>query len=143
MKLCIYQLVTVDGLADHGDHTRLVALYDHALSKPAFSLCHGPFGGVKGRDFLCVQHLDGSLRFFEQDGISYERTLATDRFIPAPLHYVPRVDCFVTVAPSWVLECYRYQDVAEALETLRRHDPIWALCIGEYALDLQVHQISK
>lgn len=143
MKLCIYQLVTVDGLADHGDHTRLVALYDHALSKPAFSLCHGPFGGVKGRDFLCVQHLDGSLRFFEQDGISYERTLATDRYIPAPLHYVPRVDCFVTVAPSWVLECYRYQDVAEALETLRRHDPIWALCIGEYALDLQVHQISK
>uniref|UniRef100_A0A182XPB6 PTHB1 N-terminal domain-containing protein n=1 Tax=Anopheles quadriannulatus TaxID=34691 RepID=A0A182XPB6_ANOQN len=143
MKLCIYQLVTVDGLADHGDHTRLVTLYDHALSKPAFSLCHGPFGGVKGRDFLCVQHLDGSLRFFEQDGISYERTLATDRYIPAPLHYVPRVDCFVTVAPSWVLECYRYQDVAEALETLRRHDPIWALCIGEYALDLQVHQISN
>uniref|UniRef100_A0A182PG59 PTHB1 N-terminal domain-containing protein n=1 Tax=Anopheles epiroticus TaxID=199890 RepID=A0A182PG59_9DIPT len=143
MKLCIYQIVTVDGLADHGDHTRLVTLYDHALSKPAFSMCHGPFGGVKGREFLCVQHLDGSLRFFEQDGISYERTLATDRNIPAPLHYLPRVDCFVTVAPSWVLECYRYQDVAEALETLRRHDPIWSLCVGEYALDLQVHQISN
>uniref|UniRef100_A0A182NK21 PTHB1 N-terminal domain-containing protein n=1 Tax=Anopheles dirus TaxID=7168 RepID=A0A182NK21_9DIPT len=143
VRLCIYQIVTVDGLADHGDHTRLVTLYDHALTKPAFSLCHGPFGGVKGREFLCVQHLDGSLRFFEQDGISYERTLATDRNIPSPLHYVPRVDCFVTVAPSWVLECYRYQDVAEALESLRRHDPIWSLCVGEYALDLQVHQISN
>uniref|UniRef100_A0A182YKU5 PTHB1 N-terminal domain-containing protein n=1 Tax=Anopheles stephensi TaxID=30069 RepID=A0A182YKU5_ANOST len=142
-KLCIFQIVTIDGLADHGDHTRLVTLYDHPLSKPAFSMCHGPFGGVKGRDFLCVQHLDGSLRFFEQDGISYERTLATDRHIPSPLHYLPRVDCFVTVAPSWVLECYRYQDVAEALESLRRHDPIWSLCVGEYALDLQVHQISN
>uniref|UniRef100_A0A182QYT0 PTHB1 N-terminal domain-containing protein n=1 Tax=Anopheles farauti TaxID=69004 RepID=A0A182QYT0_9DIPT len=143
VRLCIYQIVTVDGLADHGDHTRLVMLYDHALSKPAFSLCHGPFGGVKGREFLCVQHLDGSLRFFEQDGISYERMLATDRNIPSPLHYIPRVDCFVTVAPSWVLECYRYQDVAEALESVRRHDPIWSLCVGEYALDLQVHQISN
>ncbi|XP_050073758.1 protein PTHB1 [Anopheles maculipalpis] len=142
-KLCIFQIVTVDGLADHGDHTRLVTLYDHPLSKPAFSMCHGPFGEVKGRDFLCVQHLDGSLRFFEQDGISYERTLGTDRHIPAPMHYLPRVDCFVTVAPSWVLECYRYQDVAEALESLRRHDPIWSLCVGEYALDLQVHQISN
>uniref|UniRef100_A0A182JSH0 Protein PTHB1 n=1 Tax=Anopheles christyi TaxID=43041 RepID=A0A182JSH0_9DIPT len=143
LKLCIYQIVTVDGLADHGDHTRLVTLYDHALSKPAFSMCHGPFGGVKGREFLCVQHLDGSLRFFEQDGISYERTLATDRNIPAPMHYLPRVDCFVTVAPSWVLECYRYQDVAEAIESLRRQDPIWSLCVGEYALDLQVQQISN
>uniref|UniRef100_A0A182RDK8 Protein PTHB1 n=1 Tax=Anopheles funestus TaxID=62324 RepID=A0A182RDK8_ANOFN len=142
-KLSIYQIVTIDGLADHGDHTLLVTLCDHPLSKPAFSLCHGPFGGVKGRDFLCVQHLDGSLRFFEQDGISYERTLATDRHIPSPMHYLQRVDCFVTVAPSWVLECYRYQDIAEALETLRRHDPIWSLCVGEYALDLQVHQISN
>uniref|UniRef100_A0A182WLL9 PTHB1 N-terminal domain-containing protein n=1 Tax=Anopheles minimus TaxID=112268 RepID=A0A182WLL9_9DIPT len=142
-KLCIYQIVTVDGLADHGDHTLLVTLCDHPLSKPAFSLCHGPFGGVKGRDFLCVQHLDGSLKFFEQDGISYERTLATDRHIPSPMHYLQRVDCFVTVAPSWVLECYRYQDIAEALESLRRHDPIWSLCVGEYALDLQVHQISN
>uniref|UniRef100_A0A182LY43 PTHB1 N-terminal domain-containing protein n=1 Tax=Anopheles culicifacies TaxID=139723 RepID=A0A182LY43_9DIPT len=142
-KLCIYQIVTVDGLADHGDHTLLVTLCDHALSKPAFSLCHGPFGGVKGRDFLCVQHLDGSLKFFEQDGISYERTLATDRHIPSPMHYLQRVDCFVTVAPSWVLECYRYQDIAEALKSLRRHDPIWSLCVGEYALDLQVHQISN
>ncbi|XP_053665222.1 protein PTHB1 [Anopheles marshallii] len=142
-KLCIYQIVTIDGLADHGDHTLLVTLCDHPLSQPAFSLCHGPFGGVKGRDFLCVQHLDGSLRFFEQDGISYERTLATDRHIPSPVHYLQRVDCFVTVAPSWVLECYRYQDIAEALESLRRHDPIWSLCVGEYALDLQVHQISN
>ncbi|XP_053676405.1 protein PTHB1 [Anopheles nili] len=143
MRLCIYQIVTIDGLADHGDHTRLVPLSDHLLTKPAFSLCHGPFGGVKGREFLCVQHLDGSLRFFEQDGISYDRTLATDRHIPTPLHYVPRVDCFVTVTPAWVLECYRYQDIAEALESVRRHDPIWSLCVGEYALDLQVHQVSN
>ncbi|XP_050093992.1 protein PTHB1 [Anopheles aquasalis] len=143
MRLCIFQIVTVEGIAEHGDYTKLVPLYDHALAKPAFSFCQGPFGGVKGREFLCVQHLDSSLRFFEQDGISYERMLATDRHLPSPVRYVVRTDCFVTVAPSWVLECYRYQDIAEAQEALRRHDPIWSLCVGEYALDLSVHQISS
>ncbi|XP_058121716.1 protein PTHB1 [Anopheles ziemanni] len=143
MKLSIYQIVTVDGIAEHGDHTKLVPLYDHPLTRPAFSLCHGPFGGVKGREFLCVQHLDGSLRFFEQDGISFERSLANDRHIPSPVHYLPRVDCFVTVAPSWTLECFRYQDISEPIEELRRHDPIWSLCVGEYALDVNVHQISN
>ncbi|XP_049542801.1 protein PTHB1-like [Anopheles darlingi] len=143
MRLCIFQIVTVEGIAEHGDYTKLVPLYDHALAKPAFSFCQGPFGGIKGREFLCVQHLDSSLRFFEQDGISYERTLATDRHLPSPVRYVVRTDCFVTVAPSWVLECYRYQDIAEAQEALRRHDPIWSLCVGEYALDLSVHQISS
>ncbi|XP_058053381.1 protein PTHB1 [Anopheles bellator] len=143
MRLCIFQIVTVDGIAEHGDYTKLIPLYEHSLEKPAFSMCQGPFGGVKGREFLCVQHLDSSLRFFEQDGINYERTLATDRHLLSPVHYLPRVDCFVTVAPSWVLECYRYQDISETIESLRRHDPIWSLCIGEYALDLSVQQISN
>ncbi|XP_052859949.1 protein PTHB1 [Anopheles cruzii] len=143
MRLCIFQIVTVDGIAEHGDYTKLIPLYDHSLVKPAFSMCQGPFGGVKGREFLCVQHLDSSLRFFEQDGINHEHTLATDRHLLSPVHYLPRVDCFVTVAPSWVLECYRYQDISEPIESLRRHDPIWSLCIGEYALDLSVQQISN
>ncbi|XP_053686775.1 protein PTHB1 isoform X2 [Sabethes cyaneus] len=142
LKVCIYQVLTISGIADHGDHTKLQLLYEHSLSKSAFSFCRGNFGGVKGRDFLCVQHLDGSLKFFEQDGISYEVSLPGERNIPSPIHYVARVDCFVTVSPSWELECYRYQDLSETNVSLRKHEPIWSLCIGEYALDFNVHQMS-
>ncbi|XP_055613146.1 protein PTHB1 [Uranotaenia lowii] len=143
MKVAIYQILTVDGIADHGDHSTLHLLYEHQLTKPAFSFCRGNFGGVKGRDFLCIQHLDCSLRFFEQDGISFECSLAGDRNIPSPITYVARVDCFVTISPAWELECYRYQDLSETNEKLRRSDPIWSACVGEYALDLSVHQISN
>ncbi|XP_001659313.2 protein PTHB1 [Aedes aegypti] len=143
MKVCIYQILTLDGIADHGDHTKLLLLYEHPLGKAAFSMCRGNFGGVKGRDFLCIQHMDGSLKFFEQDGISFECDLPGERNIPSPIHYVPRTDCFVTVSPGWDLECYRYQDLSETNVSLRRTDPIWSICVGEYALDLNVHQISN
>ncbi|XP_055538517.1 protein PTHB1 isoform X2 [Wyeomyia smithii] len=143
LKVCIYNTLTIGGIADHGDHTKLQLLYEHNLTKSAFSFCRGNFGGVKGRDFLCVQHLDGSLRFFEQDGISYECSFPGERNIPSPIHYAARIDCFVTVSPSWELECYRYQDLSETNESLRRHEPIWSLCIGEYAMDFNVHQISN
>ncbi|XP_029735561.2 protein PTHB1 [Aedes albopictus] len=143
MKVCIYQILTLDGIADHGDHTKLLLLYEHPLGKAAFSMCRGNFGGVKGRDFLCVQHMDGSLKFFEQDGISYECELPGERNIPSPIHYVSRTDCFVTVSPGWDLECYRYQDLSETNVSLRKSDPIWSICVGEYALDLNVHQISN
>ncbi|XP_062550917.1 protein PTHB1 [Armigeres subalbatus] len=143
MKVCIYQILTLDGIADHGDHTKLLLLYEHPLGKAAFSMCHGSFGGVKGRDFLCIQHLDGSLKFFEQDGISLDCDLPGERNIPSPILYVSRTDCFVTVSPGWELECYRYQDLSETNVSLRRTDPIWSICIGEYGLDLNVLQVSN
>ncbi|XP_058466212.1 protein PTHB1 [Malaya genurostris] len=142
-KICIYQIVTVGGIADHGDQSKLHLLVEHSLTSPAFCFCRGSFGGIKGRDFLCIQHTNGSLRFFEQDGITFEYRLPGERHIPSPIHYIPRIDCFVTVSPSWELECYRYQDLSEPNETLRRHEPIWSICVGEYALDLSVHQISN
>jgi Bardet-Biedl syndrome 9 protein len=123
-----------------GDQTKLQLVYEHLLKKSAYSVCQGNFGGVKGREFLCVTHLDGSLKFFEQDGITYECKLPDDRHIPAPMVYVTRTDCFLTISPAWDLECYRYQDL---IEIEREGVPIWSLCIGEWALDYDVHQISK
>ncbi|XP_055630807.1 protein PTHB1 [Toxorhynchites rutilus septentrionalis] len=143
LKVCVYQILTIDGIADHGDHSRLQLIYEHNLSKSAFSFCRGSFGGVKGRDFLCVQHMDCSLKFFEHDGISFEYQLPGERNIPSSILYIPRIDCFVTCSPSWDLECYRYQDLSETNESLRKNEPIWSMCIGEYALDLSVHQISN
>lgn len=74
----------------------------------AFTFCKGNFGGVKNKEFLCVMFLDGSLKFFEQDGISQNCLLAGPRSIPAQFIYVPRTDCFIILSSSWELECYRF-----------------------------------
>lgn len=62
---------------------------------------------VKGKEFICVQFLDGSLRFFEQDGIGNNCVLPGNRTIPTSMIYCPRTDCFLLLAPNWDLECYR------------------------------------
>lgn len=127
-----------------GDNQSKVQLINEYLfKKQAFSLCKGNFGRIKGKEFLCVQFIDSSLRFFEQDGIQYEYTLPGNRNIPSKIEYVPRIDCFVTVSPSWELECFRYQDMAETNTNLQKNVPIWSVCIGEYALDINVVQTSK
>lgn len=102
-------------------------------------MCKGSFGGVKGREFLCVLHMDGSLRFYEHDGIAYDCKLPGERNIPAPMVYCTRIDSFITVSPGWDVECFRYQDVTQSTEIF----PMWSYCIGETALDIAVYQMTK
>lgn len=91
-----------------GHHSKLDLCIEYKFAKTAFSFCKGSFGGVKGKEFLCVRHLDNLLSFFEQDGIAYECKLPGERNVPSILVYVPRIDCFVTVSFECELECYRY-----------------------------------
>lgn len=121
--------------------TKLQMLVKHDLQKSAFTFSKGNFGGVKGKEFICVMFLDGSLKFFEQDGISQNCILPGNRTIPAKFIYVPRTDCFIILAPNWELECYRYLSLSESFE--RKFSPIWSIQIGEYILDVNSHQISK
>lgn len=51
--------------------------------------------------------MDGSLKFFEQDGISVECMFPDNRNIPTVFEYISRIDCFVTVSSAYELECYR------------------------------------
>lgn len=90
-----------------GQQSKLQALLKHDLHKMAFSFCKGNFGQVKVKEFICVMFLDGSLKFFEQDGISQNCLLPGSRTIPTKLIYVSRTDCFILLAPNWDLECYR------------------------------------
>lgn len=90
-----------------GQQSKLHPVHQHELNKPAFSFCKGNFGGVKGKEFICVMFIDGSLKFFEQDGISQNCILPGNRTIPTSFVYVPRIDCFMILAPNWDLECYR------------------------------------
>lgn len=95
------------------------------------------------KEFLCVNHLDSSLRFFEQDGIATEGRLPPGRTIPSPVLYLNRVDCFALVALPWeTLECYKYQDLIQSSEG-KPISPIWTYCLGEFVLDMATHQITK
>lgn len=143
MKLCVYSLTKVDGITEHGDQTKLQLIFEQTFQKFAYSMCKGHFGGVKGREFICVQHMDGNLRFYEQDGISFECKLPGERTIPSPFLYISRIDSFITVSPSWNVECIRYQDISQSNTDGNEVIPLWTYCIGEDVIDLNVHQVSK
>lgn len=140
MKLSVYTITTIEGIADFGGQSKLNLLFEYHLKKSAYGVCKGSFGGVKGRDFMCVLHMDGSLKFYEHDGIAFDCQLPGDRNIPSPIVYSSRVDSFITVSPGWEVECFRYQDITQSPDEIA---PMWSYCIGETALDIAVHQISK
>lgn len=89
--------------------------------------------------------MDNTLTFLEQDGIVYETQLAGERHIPSKMVFNPRTDTFCTISSYCDLECYRYQDLGQGVdnETNKFPVPIWSVCIGEYALDMQIHQVSE
>lgn len=92
-----------------GDRCSLQVAYEHQLTRFPASLTVGPFGGARGRDFLCVQCLDGTLLFYEQEVLAFSRILKA-RLLPEPLVYIPRNDVFITLGSGWVLECYRWSE---------------------------------
>jgi Bardet-Biedl syndrome 9 protein len=89
-----------------GDQIRLILAYEHQLQRSAFCMVLGPFGGVNGRDFLCVQSLDGTLSFFEQETFAFTRFLP-GFLLPGPLVFLPHTDSFLTVTSNWHVETYR------------------------------------
>jgi Bardet-Biedl syndrome 9 protein len=95
-----------------GEQSKLQMLQQYELQKSAFTVVKGNFGGVKGKEFLCVMFMDGSLKFFEYDAISQDCVLPGNRTIPTNFTYVPRTDCFIILAPNWELECYRFEENA-------------------------------
>jgi hypothetical protein len=62
---------------------------------------------IPGKDFLCVQSMDGTVSVFEQESFAFTRFLP-GALLPGPIKYVPRLDSFITVSSSWQLECYKY-----------------------------------
>lgn len=124
---------------------KLNLCFEHKLSKPAYSVCHGHFGGYKSREFFCITNMDCTLTFLEQDGIVYETILGEERHIPSKMLFNARTDTFFTVSSYLDLECYRYQDLGQSVDTQKNSLPlpVWTICIGEYSLDIQIQQISE
>lgn len=110
---------------DRVSYYTLRRVYSHELGVEgkhftAFNMTFGAFGGVRGRDMILVQSMDGKLQIFEQSAHAFTRQLA-DCLLPGPLVYVPKIDAFVTVHYSGQAECYRYQVLASSQsETVER-----------------------
>ena len=113
-KLCVFEInaqANKDGRSVNYHSMR--KCYEHNLGLDgkhftAFNMISGPFGGVRGRDMIMVQSLDGKLQIFEQSANAFTRQIV-DCLIPCPLAYVPRLDAFVTTNYACQAECYRYK----------------------------------
>ncbi|NXK98765.1 PTHB1 protein, partial [Formicarius rufipectus] len=149
-KLCVYAVSGTLGNVDHGNQYQIKLMYEHNLQRTACNMTYGPFGGVKGRDLICIQSLDGMLMLFEQESYAFGRFLP-GFLLPGPLTYSSRTDSFITVSSCQQVESYKYQVLAFAtdaderpgtdqqkLSSGKRLVVDWALNIGEQALDIRV-----
>lgn len=146
---------------EHGSQYKLSLLYEHQLKRHAFNMCSGPFGrgaseadadrnkGIKdARQFICVQSLDGTLSFFEQEVFTFSRYIP-DILLPGQLAYVPAWDSFI-IAASWNLICFKYASLAMAKDDVYQQQsqetvvgkklvPDWVVSLGEECLgEIQV-----
>ncbi|XP_043920957.1 protein PTHB1 isoform X2 [Protopterus annectens] len=147
-KLCVYSVSGTLGNIEHGNQYQIKLMYEHNLQRTACNMTYGPFGGVKGRDLICIQSMDGMLMFFEQESYAFGRFLP-GFLLPGPLSYSCRTDAFITVSSCRQVESYKYQALAVATDADTRQEAEqqklgsgkrlvadWVVSIGEQALDI-------
>lgn len=147
-KLSVYFISSVGG-SDGGDVNfyKLNLVYEHELGDDglhftAANMCYGPFGGVYGKDYICVQSMDGKLSFFEQDHLAFTRQL--DCLLPGPMMYLPKTDSIITCSSKMCVESYKYHVIAAANRTdqqkgnskVSKLELDWSCNIGEHAVDV-------
>lgn len=148
-KFSIYSISESPASVEYGSHHQLGLMYQHNLQRSAFRFTVGPFGKVKGRDFVCVLSLDGTLSFFEQESFTFSRFLP-GALLPGPLAYNLRTDSFLVVSSSFHLEAFKYQVLAAAsssssdhqdqqnIQTGKKVQVDWSYNLGEGALDVSL-----
>lgn len=153
-KLVVFSIQNIKekGSSDTS-YYQLVPVFEHKLDRTSYNFCHGPFGGVQGKDYICVQSMDGQLQVFEHQNFSFSRYL-NNFLVPGPFCYVPKIDSFVTVNASMTVECYKYQVLASAsenkidnkdahgLNSTKKVHVDWSLNIGEHVVDMFVARFS-
>eukprot|EP01039_Chlorochromonas_danica_P000897 gene894-978_t len=117
-ELVVYEVLPQGGKDGRVNFHTLQKLYKHDLGVggkhfTAYNMCHGPFGGSRGRDMILVQSLDGKLQIFEQSANAFSRQLV-ECLIPGPIAYLPKLDAFITTNHACQAECYRYQVLASS-----------------------------
>jgi Bardet-Biedl syndrome 9 protein len=158
-KLVVYEVVG-QGMKDNkpANYYSLQKCYEHNLGLDgkhftAYNMISGAFGGVRGREMMLVQSLDGKLQIFEQSANAFTRQLV-DCLVPCPIAYLPKLDSFVATNYACHAECYRYQVLASSqadiggggvkpvttgqfnLTALRSALVEWSLNMGESCLQM-------
>ncbi|XP_056660245.1 protein PTHB1 isoform X2 [Monodelphis domestica] len=154
-KLCVYSVSGTLGNVEHGNQYQIKLMYEHNLQRIACNMTYGSFGGVKGRDLICIQSMDGMLMLFEQESYAFGRFLP-GFLLPGPLTYSSRTDSFITVSSCRHVESYKYQVLAFATDADKRQDSEqqklgsgkrlvvdWTLNIGEQALDICIVSFNQ
>ncbi|XP_036594765.1 protein PTHB1 isoform X2 [Trichosurus vulpecula] len=154
-KLCVYSVSGTLGNVEHGNQHQIKLMYEHNLQRVACNMTYGSFGGVKGRDLICIQSMDGMLMLFEQESYAFGRFLP-GFLLPGPLTYSSRTDSFITVSSCRQVESYKYQVLAFATDADKRQDTEqqklgsgkrlvvdWTLNIGEQALDICIVSFNQ
>ncbi|XP_028176280.1 protein PTHB1 isoform X1 [Ostrinia furnacalis] len=146
LNYTIYHFNKKDGHTDAGEQTILRPMIKHNFTRKAYSLTCGPFGNVKTRDLFCIQGLDGSLSFFDQDTFLF-MCIFQDVIIPGPVCYIPSCDSFIIGKSTWILEIYSYQQLREfseiSLRQNKKNMPQWVYNAGEEISSVQVIQTSS
>ncbi|XP_004677203.1 PREDICTED: protein PTHB1 [Condylura cristata] len=154
-KLCVYSVSGTLGNVEHGNQYQIKLMYEHNLQRTACNMTYGSFGGVKGRDLICIQSMDGMLMVFEQESYAFGRFLPGS-LLPGPLAYSSRTDSFITVSSCQQVESYKYQVLAFATDADKRKETEqqklgsgkrlvvdWTLNIGEQALDICIVSFNQ
>ncbi|XP_043364694.1 protein PTHB1 isoform X9 [Dermochelys coriacea] len=154
-KLCVYAVSGTLGNVEHGNQYQIKLTYEHNLQRTACNMTYGPFGGVKGRDLICIQSMDGMLMLFEQESYAFGRFLP-GFLLPGPITYSSRTDSFITVSSCQQVESYKYQVLAFATDADEREETEqqklssgkrlvmdWVLNIGEQALDICIVSFNQ
>eukprot|EP00742_Colponemidia_sp_Colp-10_P002939 GILJ01003136.1.p1 GENE.GILJ01003136.1~~GILJ01003136.1.p1 ORF type:complete len:868 (-),score=153.08 GILJ01003136.1:19-2622(-) len=151
-KLAVYQVSSVGGQGTAVSYFELKIAYTHSLDRSAFNMTIGPFGGVSGKDFLCVQSVDGVLAFFEQESFAFSRFLP-NFLLPGPLCYVSKSDSIVTCNAQMQVESYKYTVLAAAANNVdadeaskghgKKIQVDWTTNIGEHALEIRVGRVCR
>ncbi|CAK9798649.1 Protein PTHB1 [Anthophora quadrimaculata] len=131
-KLLVYNAVLVEESTEYGDRCELRLVYEHTLAKFPASLTIGAFGGVRGRDFLCVQSLDGTLLFYEQEVFAFSQVLR-NRLLAQPIVYQ-------SMAENTRRKEERGEQRRPSGTTL---EPDWSFNIGEAVLDIEAVTLSS
>eukprot|EP00736_Rhodelphis_marinus_P008702 Rmarinus@m.17603 len=128
--------------------------YEHTFSRSAFNFTYGSFGGAQGRDYICVQSLDGLLQFYETDTFAFSRFLS-NFLIPGPLVYCATSDTFITANSQMDVECYKYQVLAASseekedpstqggLRAVKKVQSDWTVNFGDQVIDIKIGRFGR
>lgn len=173
-RVVVYQILAQGGVGAEANFFTLEQRYEHRLGTDglhftAYNMIKGPFGGVRGKDYLCVQSMDGQIAFFEHDHLAFTRQLDFC-LVPGPLCYCKKTDAIITVDTAMNVVAYKYQMLAAAsdsrptgaggasegkedggrsgkrgsvITSTRKIKADWRANLGEHVLDMRVCRVSR